>query len=98
MAGIDDLCARAGITTRQANYWTSRGYLRPYNAGRGTGHALDWPPAEVAVAQVMGRLVRAGVTPEAACRVARGEALGIGLTVIIYTDSGHYWRVPAEEA
>lgn len=41
------------------------------------------PPAEVAVARLMARLVAAGLTPAAAHRVARGGQLAPGITISI---------------
>ncbi|WP_289009121.1 MerR family transcriptional regulator [uncultured Thermomonospora sp.] len=64
------LADAAGITYRQLDNWCRSGYLNPHG-GEGTGKARDFPPGEVQVAILMGRLVHAGFTPEAAHTVAR---------------------------
>ncbi len=79
MAGVEEVCRRAAITPRQVDHWTRRGWLRPVNAGCGSGYVRDWPESEVQVAITMGRLVRAGVSAEAAHRVALGGRLGPGI-------------------
>jgi MerR HTH family regulatory protein len=65
-----------GITYRQLDYWTRQGYLRPVQPhsnirSGGTGYARQWPESELAIAASMGRLIRLGLTAEAAHRVAR---------------------------
>lgn len=87
MPDIHDL-RRAGLSLRQADYWTRRGWLRPYNPDCGTGHGRIWPHTEVRVAAAMSRLIAAGLTVEAAHTVARGQAeLAPGITVTV-TDLG----------
>lgn len=78
-----------GPTYRQLNTWVASGYLKPGNAGRGSGYPLRWTAAESAVAVTMARLVAAGLlTVEAAARVARGQSeLVPGITVTV-TESG----------
>jgi hypothetical protein len=50
----------------------------------GYGHPRTWPPGELAVAERMARAVRAGLTPYAAHRAARGTTdLGHGVTITI---------------
>ena len=73
--GFQDLMAASGISYRQLQYWCRTGYLRPENPRCGSGTAFVFPPGEVRVAQVMGRLTRAGLVPEAAHHVARGGQL-----------------------
>jgi DNA-binding transcriptional MerR regulator len=72
------------ITYRQLDHWTRRGYLHPTrDSPRNNRH---WPPNELAVAERMGRAVRAGLTPYAAHKAARGTTdLGHGVTVTITT-------------
>jgi hypothetical protein len=73
-----------GPSYRQLNTWVASGYLRPGNAGKGTGYPLQWTSAEAQVAGAMGRLVRAGLTVKAAARVARGDCeLARGITVTV---------------
>ncbi len=60
-----------GITYRQLNHWVIRGYLRPDQERRSSGVARSWTAAELEVARRMGRLVRAGLTPERAIVFAR---------------------------
>lgn len=70
-----DLAARAGITYRQLDVWTNSGYLRPLPrkvSVRG-GVPRQYPLEEQRIAMWMARLVDAGMTPAAACRIARGE-------------------------
>jgi hypothetical protein len=61
--------AAAGFTYRQLDYWCRRGYLNV--DGTGSGHERDFPPIEVAVAELMGVLTRVGFTAAAAADVAR---------------------------
>lgn len=68
-------------TAGQIAHWVKAGWLRPHRC-RATG-ARTWPPAEVDVARLMARLVTAGLTPEAAHRVARGGHLAPGITITI---------------
>jgi hypothetical protein len=70
--GASELAARAGITYRQVNYWTTEGYLVPVgDAGPGSGHPRTYPPDTIVRARIMGSLVRHfTMTPAAAARVA----------------------------
>lgn len=80
----DEMRADTGLTSRQLDHWTRAGYLRPENPDCGTGHARRWPYAELKVARVMARLAKAGLTVEAAHRVARGqEELAPGVRVLV---------------
>jgi hypothetical protein len=67
-----------GITFKQFDHWSRKGYLRPerrpQRSGRyhnGTGVPRRWPPAELEIARRMGRLTAAGLTPERAAVFAR---------------------------
>lgn len=55
-----ELAARAGVSYRQINYWTSEGHLVPDQPteGRGSGTPLTYPPAAILKARLMGSLVR----------------------------------------
>lgn len=79
-ATIHDM-VRAGLTERQARWWTDQGYLHADNIGCGTGRTLTWPRSEVSVATLMVQLVEVGVAPIVAARVAR-ETPGGGALVV----------------
>jgi hypothetical protein len=69
-----------GLTYRQLDYATRRGLLKPGHVQRkkrkgGSGSPRIWPAAELEVARTMGRLIKAGLTLDAAHRIARsGES------------------------
>jgi len=66
---------RAKVTYRQLDTWVSKGWLKPSmipGVGRG-GLVSDWSSAETEIAVHMGALVRAGVYPEKAHKLARGD-------------------------
>ena len=68
-----------GLTYRQIDYAVKAGYLRPGRQWRGrkwgSGSPRIWPTAELEVARTMGRLTAAGLTLDAAHRIARsGES------------------------
>lgn len=67
---MTSIADQAGVTYRQLDYWIRQGYLKPIRTG-GTGHQHEWPKTELSVARWMGRLVKAGFTPEAAAELAR---------------------------
>lgn len=72
------------ITYRQLDHWTRVGYLIDDRTRPGSGRNRTWTAGELAVAERMGRAVRAGLTPYAAHKVARGQTdLGHGVTVTI---------------
>ena len=74
----------AGMTYRQLDHWTRRGYLRADEPTPGSGHRRTWPPREVEVARTMARLVAAGMSPRQASEVARGESrIGPGVYVVV---------------
>lgn len=74
-------------TLRQIVWWIDRGYIRPANIDApqtGSGHRWVWSDEEWAVARLIVRLTRAGLTLHVAARVARGETdLGDGITIHI---------------
>lgn len=90
MPTSEQVAHAAGITYRQLDHWTRRGHLRPvtkrsgkFSSGPG-GLTREWPPAEVAVACRMARLVAAGLTLEAAAELARApgrHVLAPGITI-----------------
>lgn len=60
-----------GISYRQLDYWTRRGWLKPEQARQTSGSWRRWPDEELAVLRRMAALVAVGVTAEAAARLAR---------------------------
>lgn len=65
-----------GLTVRRLDFWTTRGYLRADIPSPGSGRARTWSDAEVRVAELMVQLTGAGITAEAAARLARDPAAG----------------------
>lgn len=95
--GLDDMLS-VGLTGRQVDYWTRRGYLKPLPGPGGSGHARRFPAGERDVAATMVRMVRAGVAPETAHEVARqgGDAeVAPGVRVIVTPLPGHPPATPA---
>lgn len=84
MTTVDDLL-HAGLTYRQIDHWTAKGYLRTEGESRpGTGRARRWKRGEAYVAELMARLVAVGLAVPVAERVARGEReIGPGVLVVI---------------
>lgn len=81
--------AATGASYRQIDYWCRAGYLRPTNPDSGSGRHRTFPPDELAVVARMVRLIRAGLTPAAAARVARGQHdLAPGVRVLL--DEPHH--------
>ena len=72
-----ELVDTAGITYRQLDYWTRRGYLRAAEANPGCGRDRQYSPDETAVARRMGGLGGAGLTVESAAAIARGDRAAI---------------------
>ncbi len=62
-------------TYRQLDYWVRRGLLRLTEPHPGSGNTRQWSEEEARAATVMARLVDAGLTPEAASKVAHGQLL-----------------------
>lgn len=56
-----ELCERAGVTHRQADYWTRRGWLRPSNPSRGSGTHRYFDAREVLKAAIIGRAGDIGI-------------------------------------
>ncbi len=77
---------QTGVTYRQLDYWTRQGYIHAAARSRHSRQGVPriWSPVELAVAETMGRLVAAGITPATAARVARGETeIGPGIQVVV---------------
>lgn len=68
---------RFGVTYRQLNYWYRQGYLSPIGdppeVGGGRGTSRVFTDAEVTQLELMLGLVRAGVKPDVAARIARRD-------------------------
>jgi hypothetical protein len=64
----------AGITYRQLDHWCRAGFARPVNDGPGIGHARRFTRVELRRIVCMGRLVNAGMRPDAAYTIAQGDA------------------------
>jgi hypothetical protein len=69
---IGDLVAE-GLTRRQADHWTRKGYLRacPRPPGATSGTPLHWAPDERIIARATLRLCRAGLHVHTAAALAR---------------------------
>lgn len=78
----------AGISRRQLGYWSSRGLISPQPRREKSGVPVLWTPEEVVVVMWMGRLVRAGVEPVAAVRIARYLAKGDHLVRLTAREDG----------
>jgi hypothetical protein len=69
--GAPELAARAGVTYRQINYWTTEGYLVSDAETVGSGNAKAYPPGQIIKARLMGSLVRNfSMSPRSACDIA----------------------------
>jgi len=83
-----DVCAAAGISYRQLDYWERSGLIeagfRSRSAGqrvmdRRSGSLREFDLSEVRVTVAIARLVRVGLDPRTAARIARRSTEGIGL-------------------
>lgn len=82
------LAERPALTYRQMDYWARQGYLRLPNPTPGTGTLRQWSPGEIVIARTMVRLKAAGLTVEAAHRVARaGGSVELAPGIRIEVDS-----------
>jgi DNA-binding transcriptional MerR regulator len=87
-----DQVLKRGLTYRKLDHWARRGWLRPIHTG-GTGNNRVWPQNELQIADLMRRLTRAGLTPEAAAEAARAHHEGrplvlIGPGIVLAIDTG----------
>lgn len=63
---------KAGVSVRQLDYWSSKGYLRTVgDTHPGSGYPRRWPAEEVEVAARMARLRQAGISLDLAAMAAR---------------------------
>lgn len=69
-----EVMREAGITYRQLDHWCRAGFAHPVNSGPGIGHARRFTRDEMRTLTCMGRLVGAGMRPDAAYVIARGDA------------------------
>lgn len=70
-----ELTREVGLSKDKVYKWVRRGWLKPERvpAGHWEGYDLAFSAAEVEVAKRMARLVKAGMYPDAAHKVARGS-------------------------
>jgi hypothetical protein len=61
-----ELIRMAGISYRQLDYWSRRGFIETKHPGY--GRHRQWDPAEVERTVMLARLVHAGLDPEWAVR------------------------------
>lgn len=66
-----DAARKARVSYRQLDYWTTHGLIRVKEANPGTGNRRRYTEREVRVLTLMARLVKAGVEPRAASKIAR---------------------------
>lgn len=84
MIETEQILRTTGLTMRQLNYWTTRGYLNPEGSG-GSGNRYLWPPGEVRIAKTMKALVDADINPVGAARAARNNLiLAPGIRIVLY--------------
>lgn len=69
------------LSYRQLDYWC-RCYLISTVGGGGSGRPRLWPIEEAQAAVAIAHLVQAGLTLQAAHKVARGEGLAAGVRVL----------------
>lgn len=61
--GSVEFVTAAGISYRQLDYWTRAGYLTARTKGHGHGYPRTYDAGQVALARLMGQLLRAGFGP-----------------------------------
>jgi DNA-binding transcriptional MerR regulator len=66
-----DAAREAGITYRQLDYWTRRGYLEAERPGQGSGRDRLYNRSEIAIAKMAEAFRRAGLRLDVAFRTAR---------------------------
>lgn len=78
-----DLMEQAGISRQQVSWWMKNGWIVPKEGG-GQGFPLLWSHRTVEHACLMAKVVRAGVAPDVACKVAqRGRVTDGDVTIIL---------------
>lgn len=86
-----------GVSYRQLDYWVRSGWLHPYEPHPGSGHEREWPVRELRIAAEMGGLVRLGLIPAAAARVARAGLADRVARLLEYAARTEAVRVPSQE-
>jgi hypothetical protein len=103
MVRSKELIALSGITHRQLDHWWHKGWLIPAERRHDvSGIPLEWPDEQASKAILMGRLIRAGISPESAnliaCEhMANGGGSYITLGPGIYLTIGPDGVMPAGE-
>lgn len=84
-AVLDDELIAAGLTYRQLDYWFRTGLIHAVGGNTpGSGYSRKWTEAERSVALTMIRLIKAGIGPHTAVKVARGQAeIAPGIRVVV---------------
>lgn len=81
---VDDLltstqvCAAAGLTYRNLDYWTRQGYAHPHVAARGTGTQRRWSRQEAEI------LARMATWRDAGCSLAMAREMAERGARIVY--------------
>lgn len=70
MSSTRDVMERTGLTFRQLDYWARKRHVHPQAIG-GTGNGREWPETEIRVAELIGRMMSAGIELDKASIVAR---------------------------
>lgn len=70
--GLSEVARLSGVTYRQLDYWTRRGWIVPIERTHaGSGHPRTYPPAAVVKARIMGSLVSLfAMAPDRASAIA----------------------------
>jgi len=66
MITVADMQRETGLTYRQLDHWTRRGWLTPDNAHAGTGTSRLWNRSDLLVGRLMAHLGAAGFAPDIA--------------------------------
>lgn len=77
-----EVCQQARVSYRQLDHWFNKGWIPDAPAVEGTGTARQWLPRHVEFLKIMGDLVRAGVYPEKAHQMAKGDERAIARVVV----------------
>jgi hypothetical protein len=78
-----DLMEQASISRQQVSYWMLNGWITPHEGG-GQGFPLLWSHSTVRHACLMAKVVRAGVAPDVASKVAdRGRYTDGDVTITL---------------
>lgn len=72
--GARQLAPQLGVTVQQLRGWIRAGYVVPIHHGHGA--AMEWPASELAVAELMVRLL--------AAQMEMGQAAAVARTAILF--------------